>query len=166
MNPPQIQEYPSSFKGYIELVQGDVISLLTHQAEDFANFMTSIPDENYAYAPGKWTVKELVGHVIDTERIMAFRLLAIARGDQSALPGFDEDSYVKNANFKSRSLSSLAEEFLTVRKANLYLIEALNEEELNRMGNSNGNKMSVRALVFMLAGHVLHHQKVIKERYL
>ena len=166
MNRPQTHEYPPSFKGYIDLVDGDLISLLTYQAEDFSNFIAVLPNGDLSYAPGKWTVKELVGHVIDTERIMAFRLLAIARGEQSVLPGFDEDSYVKNSNFKQRTLSSLAQEFTTVRKANLFLIAALNEEELNRVGNANGNRISVRALVFMMAGHVIHHQNVIKERYL
>ncbi len=167
MSPPQIQEYPQSFKGYINLVEGDVVSILTIQADEFAVFVNSIAEKgDYAYAAGKWTLKELVGHMIDTERIMAFRLLSIARGEKANLPGFDEDNYVRNANFVARSMSSLAEEFSLLRKANMFLITNLNENELGRVGNSNGNQISVRALIYMLAGHVIHHTNVIKERYL
>lgn len=167
MNPPQTQEYPPSFNGYISLVEGDVISVLTAQADDFSIFINRVADlGDYAYAPGKWTLKELVGHMIDTERIMAFRLLSIARGEKANLPGFDEDTYVRNANFGDRLVTSLAEEFSLLRKANMFLITSLNENESDRVGNSNNNQISVRALIYMLAGHVIHHTNVIKERYL
>ncbi len=167
MNPPQIQEYPQSFSVYIDLVKGDVVSILSAQAEEFSAFINTIADKgDYAYAIGKWSLKELIGHMIDTERIMVFRLLSIARGEQANLPGFDEDNYVENANFVARLMPSLAEEFSLLRKANLFLISSLSEIELNRLGNSNGKEISVRALVYMLAGHVIHHENVIKERYL
>ena len=167
MNPPQTQEYPQSFSVYIDLVKGDVISTLNKQAEEFSNFINSIADlGDYAYADGKWTLKELVGHMIDTERIMVFRLLSIARGEQANLPGFDEDNYVRNAYSADRKMESLAEEFSLLRKANMLLIANLSEIELDRVGHSNGNKVSVRALIYMLAGHVIHHENVIKERYL
>ena len=167
MNRPQIEDYPQWYKGYIDLVDGDVLEILTAQAEAFAQFVTSHADKaDYAYAPGKWTIKEMFGHIIDTERIMVFRLTCFARGEKAAIPGFDEDQYVNNAHFKDRSLESLCEEFVSLRKSNLFLLKSLNEEELNRFGNANGNEISVRALVFILAGHVMHHQKVIVERYL
>ncbi|RWU07704.1 DinB family protein [Pedobacter chitinilyticus] len=167
MNRPQTEDYPQWYSGYINLVDGDVLEILSTQAEAFAQFVTSNADKaDYAYAPGKWTIKEMFGHIIDTERIMVFRLTCFARGEKAAIPGFDEDQYVINAHFKDRSLESLCEEFVSLRKSNLFLLKSLNEEELNRFGNANGNEISVRALVFILAGHVMHHQKVIVERYL
>lgn len=167
MNRPQTEDYPQWYSGYINLVDGDVLEILSTQAEAFAQFVTSNADKvDYAYAPGKWTIKEMFGHIIDTERIMVFRLTCFARGEKAAIPGFDEDQYVTNAHFKDRSLESLCEEFVSLRKSNLFLLKSLNEEELNRFGNANGNEISVRALVFILAGHVMHHQKVIVERYL
>ncbi len=167
MNPPQIQEYPAWYKRYIDLVEGDVLEILETQAEEFADFVQSISDKaDYAYAPGKWTIKEMFGHIIDTERIMVFRLTSFARAEKAALPGFDEDQYVINAHFKDRSLASLCEEFVLLRKSNLFLIKSLNEEELDRSGNANGNQITVKALVYILAGHVMHHRNVIVERYL
>ena len=167
MNRPQTQEYPEAFSNYINLVEGDVIEILTSQISDFSNFLNNLVEKaDYAYAPGKWTIKELVGHMIDTERIMIYRLTCFARNEKAPLPGFEEDDYVAHANFNVRSLFSLSEEFMLLRKANLFLIKSLNTEELNRVGNANGKNMSVRAIVFMLAGHIIHHTHVIKERYL
>lgn len=167
MNPPQIQDYPQWYKGYIDLVDGDVLDILENQADAFAAFICSIADKaDYAYAPGKWTIKEMFGHIIDTERIMVFRLTSFARAEKSALPGFDENDYVTNAHFKDRSLESLCDEFVLLRKSNMFLVNSLNEEELNRSGNANGNQISVKALVYILAGHVMHHKNVIVERYL
>ncbi len=167
MNQPQTQEYPEWAKNYISLVEGDVVDLLTAQATDFPNFINNLIEKgDYAYAPGKWTVKELIGHIIDTERILTYRLLCIARGEKASLPGFEEDDYVANAHFKDRSLFSLSEEFALMRKSHLYLINSLSNEELDRIGNANNKEISVRALVYILAGHIIHHVKVIKERYL
>lgn len=167
MNRPQTQEYPGAYLNYISKVEGNVIEVLENQISDFSNFLHNIADKgDYAYAPGKWTIKELVGHIIDTERIMVFRLTCFARNEKAQIPGFEEDEYVANANFNARSLFSLSEEFAQLRKANMFLIKSLTEDELNRSGNANGNQMSVRALVYVLAGHVIHHTNVIKERYL
>ncbi len=167
MNRPQTQEYPEWYHRYISLIDGNISQILTDQATDFPNFINNLIEKgDYAYAPGKWTIKEMVGHIIDTERIMVYRLLCFVRGEQAALPGFEEDDYVANAHFKDRTLFSLSEEFAILRKSNLYLINSLNEEELDRIGNANGKNISVRALVFILAGHVIHHTNIIKERYL
>jgi hypothetical protein len=167
MNRPQTQEYPEWGNRYISLIEGNINQVLTDQATDFPNFINNLIEKgDYAYAPGKWTIKEMLGHIIDTERIMVYRLLCFARGEQAALPGFEEDDYVANASFKDRTLFSLSEEFAVLRKSNLYLINSLNEEELDRIGNANGKNISVRALTFILAGHVIHHTNVIKERYL
>lgn len=167
MNPPQIQDYPTWYKGYIDLVEGDVLDLLETQAQEFTDFVQQNSDKaDYAYAPGKWTIKEMFGHIIDTERIMVFRLTSFARAEKAALPGFDENEYVTNAHFADRSLESLCEEFVLLRKSNMYLLKSLNEEELSRSGSANGNQITVKALVYILAGHVMHHKKVIVERYL
>jgi uncharacterized damage-inducible protein DinB len=167
MNRPQTQEYPAWGETYISKVEGDVIEILTAQADDFAGFMNSLSEKaNYAYAAGKWTIKELLGHMIDTERILVFRLLSFARGEKAALPGFEEDDYVANARFADGNFADMTAEFSLLRKANLYLIRSLNEDELSRVGNANGKQITVRALVFIIAGHVIHHTQVIKERYL
>ena len=167
MNQPQTQEYPEWAKRYISLVEGNIVEILMAQAIDFPNFVNNLIEKaDYAYAPGKWTIKEMVGHIVDTERILTYRLLCIARGEKASLPGFEEDDYVANAHFKDRSLFSLAEEFTLMRKSHMFLINSLNKEELDRMGNANGKDISVRALVYILAGHIMHHIGVVKERYL
>ncbi len=167
MNPPQIQDYPTWYKGYIDLVEGDVLDLLETQAQEFTDFVQQNSDKaDYAYAPGKWTIKEMFGHIIDTERIMVFRLTSFARAEKTALPGFDENDYVTHSHFADRSLESLCQEFVLLRKSNMYLLKSLNEEELSRSGSANGNQITVKALVYILAGHVMHHKKVIVERYL
>lgn len=167
MNQPQTHEYPEWGQNYISQVDGDVVAILTKQATDFPNFVKNLVEKgDYAYAPGKWTIKELVGHIIDTERIMVYRIVSFARGETASLPGFEEDDYVANARFKDQNLFNMAEEFALLRKSNLYLINSFNEEELNRMGLANGKEMSVRAIIYVLAGHIIHHTRIIKERYL
>jgi len=166
MNRPQTHEYPEWGQNYISQVDGDVLAILNEQVTSFPNFINNLIEKgDYAYAPGKWTIKELVGHMIDTERILIYRLLCFARGEAASLPGFEEDDYVANAHFKDRSLFSMSEEFALLRKSNMYLINSFNEEELSRMGSANGKQMSVRAIVYVLAGHVIHHTRIIKERY-
>jgi len=167
MNRPQPHEYPEWGAQYINLVdQDDVLILLEKQSEEFPEFLNNfIEKADYAYAPGKWTIKELAGHMIDTERILCYRLLSFARGESSPLPGFEEDEYVKNAHFADRSLHSIGEEFSLLRRANQYLFKSLNEAELSRLGTASGRLISVRAILFVIAGHVIHHTKIIKERY-
>lgn len=167
MNRPQPNEYPSWGEKYIKLVEGnDVFNSLEQQATEFPEFLNNfIEKADYAYAGGKWTIKELTGHLIDTERILCFRLLSFARGEQSELPGFQEDEYVKTAHFGDRSLLSFGQEFSLLRKANLYLFRSLNEAELNRVGTASGKQITVRALLFIVAGHIIHHTQIIKERY-
>lgn len=168
MKRPQADEYPVFYKKYIDTVSDNVVAELEHQANSFLSFLKGITSDKatYAYAEGKWTIKELVGHVIDTERIMAYRLLTIGRNDKTALPGFEENDYVKNAHFADRTLESLAEEFAALRKVNMYLVKSFNEEEVNRRGTANGSPISVLALIYILAGHLNHHRKIIEERYL
>ncbi len=167
MYQPQTHEHPEWAKKYIDLVEGNVLTTLATQATTFTDFILSLaPIANFAYAPGKWTIKELIGHCIDTERILAFRLLCFARGEKSALPGFNEDEYVANAHFSSSNLQELAQEFCALRKANLYLFNSLNEQELDKKGTASDREISVRAMVYVCAGHLIHHSNIINERYL
>lgn len=168
MNRPQPNDYPEWMKGYVSLVEGaDILALLENQGATFPAYLNTLTEKaDYAYAPGKWTIKEMTGHIIDTERVMAYRMMCFARGEQHALPGFEEDDYVKNASFSSRSLLSLSEEFAAVRKANLYLFKSLNDTELKRSGIASDRNITVNALLFVIAGHLAHHINIIKERYL
>lgn len=168
MNRPQPNEYASFYAGYIAAVPDDVLSTLEEQADTFLSFIKNIPAQvgDFAYAEGKWTLKQLVGHVIDTERIMTYRLLTIVRNDQVSLPGFDENEYVVNAHFQDRSLLDLATEFHYLRRANCSFYNSLNEIELSRSGVANGNQISAKALLYIIAGHVMHHRNIIEERYL
>ena len=168
MKRPKAEEFPLFYKGYVDTVSDDVLTDLEQQMELFSALLRSVPAEkaSFAYAPGKWTIQELAGHVIDTERIMAYRALRIARNDATPLPGFDENDYVSNAHFADRSLESLADEFAALRKANIYLIRSLNAIEIDRSGISNNKPISVRALIFIMAGHVNHHVAILKQRYL
>lgn len=168
MNRPQPEEYPVFYKGYIDTVSENVLVELEHQIEAFPAFLRGLTEDkgSFAYAEGKWTIKELLGHVIDTERIMAYRTLRIARNDSTPLAGFEENDYVANAHFADRSIDSLAEEFAQLRRANMHLFKSLNETELGRMGISNGKSISVKALVYIIAGHLNHHRRIIEERYL
>jgi hypothetical protein len=165
---PQADEFPIFYKGYIDMVGDDVLAELESQISSFPKFLSSISEEKacYAYAEGKWTIKELIGHILDTERIMSYRALRFARQDATALPGFDENDYVKYAHFADRSLQSLVDEFITLRKSTLFLIKSFREEDLNRSGISNDRPITVRALIFIMAGHVNHHKQILKERYL
>lgn len=163
MNPLQ----PKQYADYPALVTGDVLELLQRQAIEFPDFLKTITDKaDYAYAPGKWTIKEMTGHIIDTERILVYRLTAIIRGEKSPLPGFDEDDYVAQAHFPDRSLLSFTEEFNALRNSNLYLFSSLTEDELQRTGIASGKEISAHRLMLTIAGHLIHHIQIIKERYL
>ncbi|SMC75060.1 DinB family protein [Pedobacter nyackensis] len=167
MNRPQTHEYPVWAEQYISLVEGDVLNLLNRQASEFPDFINDLVEKaDYAYAPDKWTIKQLIGHIIDTERILAYRLTCFARAENHALPGFDEDEYVANAHFQDRSLLSFSEEFTLLRKANMFLFNSLSEKDLDRSGTASERQITVRALLFVIAGHVIHHTQIIKSRYL
>jgi hypothetical protein len=169
MRLPTPEEHPPYFSNYIKLVNSEnILKLLDEQVVDVQELLSNISEEkeNYAYAEGKWTVKEVIGHIIDTERIMAYRALRFARKDKTNLAGFDENFYVVNSNFKDRTLYDLAHEFAIVRESNLALFKHFNVEMLDEVGNANGNNMSVRAILYMIAGHTTHHTNIIKSRYL
>ena len=121
---------------------------------------------DHRYQPDKWSVKQVIGHVVDSERIFGYRALAIARGERKPLPGFEQDEYVTQGEFQRRSLPSLADEFDHVRRSNLALFESLSAEQWGRVGEANDVSISVRAIAWVLAGHAKHHVAVIRERYL
>jgi uncharacterized damage-inducible protein DinB len=166
---PDASEHAPYYAQYIALVNDpDPIHLMKMQIIDLQALLADVPmeKENYRYADGKWTIKELIGHIIDCERIFAYRALRIGRGDNTPLPGFEEDDYVKNTDFNKRSLPSLGHEFGLVRESTLALYNHFSEEELLRKGTANGHPISVRAILYIMAGHQLHHERVLRERYL
>lgn len=166
---PQSSEFPSYFARYISQVATDsVAEAVQRYAAVLNDFYTSLPEEkaDYRYAEGKWTIKELLQHVIDAERIFAYRILRISRKDTTPLASFDEDSYVQNAQADKRSLASLKEEFLAVRRSSDLLLASLSEEQLAEQGTASNLPVTANAIGFILFGHLLHHKAVLKERYL
>ena len=166
---PAATEYAPYYEKYISLVPaGDVVEALRRQGADTLALLSSITEEKAGtrYEPGKWSIKELVGHIIDSERVFAYRALRFARGDSTPLAGFDQDPYVRAANFDARTLPDLADEFEQVRGATLHLFRHLDEAAWQRRGTANDNEMSVRALAYAVAGHEAHHIGLLRERYL
>lgn len=169
MKHPKNTEYLDWYAGYVGLVQEtDVISALENQINEMKDFFSEISDEKalYAYAEGKWTIKELLGHINDGERVFAYRALRFSRKDESALNGFDENPYVENSNFNERKLADLLEEFVLLRKANLFIFKNLKESDWDNFGIASEAKVTVRALAYIMVGHARHHVKILKERYL
>jgi uncharacterized damage-inducible protein DinB len=166
---PQPDEFAPFYAGYVaRAAEGDILQTLTQLKDSTYSYFTAIAaeKENYAYAPGKWTIKKVLNHMIDTERVFAFRLLCFARQDVNAMPGFDENAYANCADVNARSLSDLANEFKTLREANLYLYRCITPQQSINKGLASGNVVSVRALLYIIAGHELHHLAILKERYL
>jgi uncharacterized damage-inducible protein DinB len=165
---PAPQEYAPFYSGYIALVTDEnVLDRLEHLKTSTYHLLSNLTDEqaNHAYAEGKWTIKEVAGHLIDAERTFAYRAFAFSRG-QAELPGFDENTYVERANFNNQTLQELAAEFKTLREANLYMLRALTNQQLAATGVANGYSITVNAIVYIMAGHELHHLNILKERYL
>jgi uncharacterized damage-inducible protein DinB len=148
--------------------QEDMLDALSASTRQFKKLLKKIPQKkiDYAYAQGKWTIKELLQHVIDAEKVFAFRALWFSRKDVSALPGFDENSWAATSKATSRKWKDMIEEFFTVRSATQFFFESLDDEQLKLIGTANNNQMNVGGLGFVCAGHVMHHIGIIKERYL
>ena len=166
---PDPSEYVTYFAQYIDKVpDGDVLTLLARQVEETASALAKLSEKaaGFRYAPGKWSIKEIVGHVADTERIFVYRALCFARGEKQSLPGFDENSYVAGARFDARRLADHLAELRAVRAATLAFFSGLDAEELLRRGTANERQYTVRAIPFIVAGHERHHVGVIRERYL
>ena len=161
--------YPSHFAGYIKLVENeDLNSVLKNQIETSKLFFRSISEEktDYRYAEGKWNIKEVLQHIIDTERIFTYRALAFARKEISVLPNMDENSYAENSNANSRNWKDLIDEFVTVRDSTIHLYSSFSESQLELSGRTVNYEMSVRAVGYITAGHLTHHINILKERYL
>jgi uncharacterized damage-inducible protein DinB len=167
MNRPNAEDSAPFYGKYIALVNDDpILETLEKLKTSTYDFFCSLTDEqaNYAYAEGKWTIKEVAGHLTDAERTFAYRAFAFSRG-QGELPGFEENEYVEKSTFNSRTLQDLAAEFKAVREANLYMLHALTEEQLNTVGVANGGNIKVNSILYIMAGHELHHLQILKERY-
>lgn len=165
---PEIGEFASYFEGYVSLVpETDIISALRAQTGELTDLVRQIPEERggFRYAPDKWTIREVLGHLADTERVMSYRATCLARGERNELPGFDENEYVRTANFDQWTLADLAAQFESLRKANVAVLEHLDRDAWNRRGIVNSNSITVSAIAWVMAGHVRHHLKVLKERY-
>lgn len=166
---PGEKESNEYFRKYIQQVpQDDFLETLEKAASETTAFLKTLNDAqwNYRYAEGKWSVKEVWLHVIDTERVMAYRALRFARNDKTTLPGFEQDDYTPFTNAENRSPESILKEFNAVRNATLELFRNFNDEMLDRLGTANGSPFTPRALGFVIAGHEIHHLNIIKEIYL
>ena len=167
---PQSSDIASFYQKYIELVPStnDILDELYQQHLDTVDLVTSLDDETLqsAYAPGKWTILDILVHLMDCERIFGFRALAISRNDQTPLPGFDENSYVQNAGANSRKILDIVREFSVLRSSTIELFRSMDAGQLARIGNANGNPVKVSALAWVICGHEIHHRNVMEERYI
>jgi DinB superfamily len=166
---PEPGEYAPFYESYISRVQGnDILATLDEQRRQMLLLLSgrTESDGDIHYAPGKWTVKEVVGHICDVERVMSYRALRIARNDSTPLVGFDENSYVANAPFSRHPLSDLIEDFIAVRRATLSLFRNFAGDAWMRRGKANNYEVTVRALAHIIAGHELHHRQMLQEKYL
>lgn len=165
---PDASEYNSYYGRYISLVKTDnIVSTLRDQIDQTLAILKRIDESraNHSYAPGKWSVKQLLGHMSDTERIFAYRALRISRNDKTPIEGFEQDDYVRSGPFQNVPWAELVDEFTTVRHATVPVFATLSEEAWSRRGTASGNEVSVRALAFIIAGHELHHRNVLREKY-
>jgi len=164
---PQAGEFAPYAEKYISLVPDDVLGALDQQTEQIVQLFAERPetDGDFRYAPDKWSAKEVLGHIIDSERIFTYRALRAARRDQTPMEGFEQDDYVRNGDFGHRTLKSLIEEYQSVRAASITLFRSFSGDTWTARSTANQHEISVRALAFMTAGHELHHVKILRERY-
>ena len=169
MSKPSPGNYPTYFENYINQVQASSVQeAIEKYGVELINRFKALPFEKatFSYAEGKWTLKEMLQHIIDTERIFTYRVVAIARKESIGLPGFDENAYAANSKANNRSWDSLLEEFGAVRTATDLLLSSFDEEQLLKQGITNNNPTSVNAIAFIIYGHIIHHLIIINERYL
>ena len=169
MTKPQETEYATYYHKYVSLVpDGNIVETLTKQMNDTLAAWRAVPADKaeHRYAPGKWSTKEMMAHVVDTERVMSYRALRIARGDKTPLPGFDQDVFIANTDWADRTIADLTDEFETVRKASLHLFRHLSDAAWKQIGTASDNPVTARALAYIIAGHELYHQEILRDRYL
>jgi hypothetical protein len=170
---PQPGEFAAYYDRYISLVPdagagGDILAVLEEQRRQMLLLLCgrSEADGEFRYAPGKWSLKEVVGHINDAERIFSYRALRISRGDKTPMESFEQDDYVRNGPFGHNSLSDLIEDYIAVRRATISLFRGLDDAAWSRRGTASNNEVTVRALAYIIAGHELHHRRIIEEKYL
>lgn len=166
---PAAGEFQSYYQRYIDKTQGDDIAqVIANHADDIIHFYSNIPETkaDHAYAEGKWTIKKLVQHVIDAERVFVYRAMRFARKDSLPLQGFDEDNYAANSFAEQREWNELLNEMKALRTSTDIFLRSLNQEQLSASGTANNTGMSVNAIAFVIYGHLLHHMQIIQERYL
>ena len=169
MKRPETSEFFEYYNTYVSLVPGDdVMPILDEQPNELRAILASVPEEKgtYAYELGKWTIKELLSHLIDGERIFAYRILRISRGDVTPIEGFEQDGYIENSNANSRLFADLLNEFDFQRRSNMLMLRNISDENSTLMGTASDKPVSVRALAYISAGHVTPHLNILKERYL
>jgi uncharacterized damage-inducible protein DinB len=168
MKRPLEGDYAPFYAGYMKNVPDNVIKALEEQLHSTNSFLKAIPQDkiDFRYAEGKWNIKEIVGHLIDNERIMVYRALSISRNEKQSLPPFEQDDYVRESNYSKRDYTDLVDELRKVRESNLPMFKSFSEEILDRRGVANNTEVTVRAILFIIAGHEIHHINIIKERYL
>jgi len=168
MKRPESTEYAPYYGRYVDLVtENDVVAAMEKQAGETAKILGGIDEKRSAfrYAPDKWSIKEMIGHVADGERVFAYRALSFARDDKNALPGFEQDDWMKTSNFDRWSFADLRDNFIAVRRASVLLFRNLAEEAWERRGTASGNPVSVRALAYIMLGHERHHLRVLRDKY-
>jgi hypothetical protein len=166
---PSAGEHNPYYSRYIDLVPaGDILGTLSSQIAGTLDTLRAIsePDSLKRYAPGKWSIREILGHMNDTERIFAYRALRIARGDQTPLPGFEQDNYIAPGRFDARAWSGLIDELVSLRASNFSMMRGFDQDAWHRLGTASGHPISVRALGYIIAGHERHHMNVLHEKYL
>jgi len=168
MKRPLEGDYAAFYAGYMKNVPDNVIKALEEQLHSTNSFLKAIPQDkiDFRYTEGKWNIKEIVGHLIDNERIMVYRALSISRNEKQSLPPFEQDDYVRESNYSKRDYTDLVDELRKVRESNLPMFKSFSEEILDRRGVANNTEVTVRAILFIIGGHEIHHINIIKERYL
>jgi len=169
MKKPLKGDYPKYFEAYFKNINDEnPIELMESQKFELLDLLSTLNESkaNYSYEKGKWSIKEVLGHLIDSERVFCYRAVAIARGETQSLPGFEQDDYVNNGNFNARELSNLLDEYQKIREATIPLFKSFDETIYDRRGTANNNPLTVRAVMFLIPGHEKHHINILKDRYL
>jgi len=166
---PEKNEYAAYYETYVSLVEEtDVVSVMENQLSEVQNLLAEISEEksNYRYSEGKWSIKELLGHLIDGQRIFAYRALRVARADETPMEGFEQDGYIENGNYDNRTFADLIKEFSLLHQADVIFFKNLSGDAWLRVGTANDSAVSVRALAYIMVGHIRHHTNILRERYL
>jgi len=169
MDRPTEKEYAAYFGKYIDLVpKGNVIKIMEKQNEQFCEFLAQVSEKkaDYRYADGKWSIREVIGHMIDAELVFLYRALRFSRNDSTKLAGFEQDDFIAHSNYSQQSLTDLIEQFYLLRKTSVSFFKSLSKAMWSNKGTASGNQGTVRAIAFIMAGHVIHHMQIINKKYL